>query len=173
MVIALAVYIVMLPLLPTVSWWVHYQAPIISGAPTVDMSISTTENMLLIPSLGMKQAIYEGTSEITLGKGVWHRPLSSTPDKGSNTVLSGHRFTYSGKSVFYYLDKVKIGDKIYVHWEGKQYMYQVTHMLEVSPENSNIEAPTNESMLTIYTCTPLWSAKNRLVLQASLVEGAS
>lgn len=173
LVVALAAYIILLPLLPAIGWWVRYQAPVISAAPKVDMSVSASENTLLIPSLGMRQTIHEGNSEATLSKGVWRRPQTSTPDKGSNTVLSGHRFTYSGKSVFYYLDKIKTGDVVYVNWEGKQYKYQITHMLEVSPDNGAIEAPTSDSVLTIYTCTPLWSAKNRLVIQAKLVEGRS
>lgn len=170
LVIALALYIILLPLLPQVSWWLSYQAPVVSSAPTVDLDTIPAENTLIIPGLGMSQTIHEGSSEATLNKGVWHRPATSTPDQGSNTVLSGHRFTYSGKSVFYYLDKVKTGDPVYVYWGGKLYKYEITRIAEVPPDAANIEAATDTATLTIYTCTPLWSAKNRLVLQAKLVE---
>lgn len=170
-IVVLALYIIVVPFLPSIDWWVRYQAPVISSAPTVDITGSRpTGNTLVIPALGMSQAIHEGQYASTLSKGVWHRPATSTPDKQSNTVLSGHRFTYSGKSVFYYLDKIKVGDPVYVYWDGKQYHYEVTQLLEVSPDAGSIEDATNEPRLTIYTCTPLWSAKNRLVIQAKLIE---
>lgn len=170
-IVVLALYIIVWPFLPSITWWVQYQAPVISSAPTVDLSAARpTQNTLIIPGLGMAEAIHEGQNASTLNKGVWHRPATSTPDKQSNTVLSGHRFTYSGKSVFYYLDKVKVGDPVYVYWDQKQYRYEVTQLLEVSPDAGSIEDATNEPRLTIYTCTPLWSAKNRLVIQAKLIE---
>ena len=171
-IVVLAVYIIVWPFLPSVNWWVQHEAPLVSAAPQVDMSSDgprPQQNTLVIPSLGMTEQIHEGPGESTLNKGVWRRPSTSTPDAQSNTVLSGHRFTYSGKSVFYYLDKVKVDDQIYVFWEGKRYIYQVTQLLEVSPDRTEIEAPTTEPQLTIYTCTPVWSAKNRLVIQTKLV----
>lgn len=168
-VCVVALYIIAWPFLPAIGWWVRYQAPVISAAPHVTLpDAGTPGNLLIIPGLGMQQTIHEGQTAATLSKGVWHMPASSTPDKGSNTVFSGHRFTYSGKSVFYYLDKVKVGDRLYVQWDGKLYQYNVTHIQEVSPDASQVEDPTNDSQLTLYTCTPLWSAKNRLVIQAVL-----
>jgi sortase (surface protein transpeptidase) len=36
-----------------------------------------------------------------------------------------------------------------------------------------VEAPTDEHILTLYTCTPLWSAKDRLVIKARLINRGS
>jgi sortase A len=58
-----------------------------------------------------------------------------------------------------------------LHWEGKPYRYMVKNILVVSPSQINIEEPTGENILTLYTCTPLWSAKDRLVIQAVQEEG--
>ena len=53
-------------------------------------------------------------------------------------------------------------------WEDKEYDYKVTSIREVPPTAIEIEAPTDANIVTLYTCTPLWSAKNRLVVVAEL-----
>ncbi|CAN5171810.1 hypothetical protein BH09PAT3_BH09PAT3_6330 [soil metagenome] len=172
-VVLLASYIILLPLLPAFSWWAQHQAPIISSPPNtsgVTPAIIPTENTLVIPSLDLQQTIYEGSNKYTLRKGVWHRPNSSTPILGGNTVLAGHRFTYHDPAVFYNLDKVSVGDKMVLYWEGKKYEYKVAKILTVPPTATEVEEPTSEPTLTVYTCTPLWSSKSRLVLVGTLVE---
>jgi len=177
-VAALGVYIVMAPFWPQVTWWLHHQAPMHtavfrsagastpSSAPPAGLSSEVKE--LIIPSLGLRETIHlGGLSE--LNKGVWHVPYTSTPDKGANTVLIGHRFTYSGQAVFYHLDKMLVGDPLTVFWQGKAYHYQIFAITVVPPTEVSVEAPTAEPQLTIYTCTPLWTAKDRLVLRAKLI----
>jgi sortase A len=166
----LALYIILLPLLPQLAWWVTEQSPISTW--TSDKEAVATkadeeikDNRLFIPALSMSQKIHEGGAE-SFSKGVVRRGNTSTPDKGSNTVLVGHRFTYGGKGVFYHLDKVKKGDRITLHWEGKAYKYQVSDTLVVKATAVEIENASEQDMLTIYTCTPLWSAKDRLVIKA-------
>jgi len=170
---ALAVFIFIWPFLPALAWWTKYQAPVISHtAPTavaVDDPVPT-ENTLVMPKLEMRQQVYDGNDTGTLNKGIWHLPDSSSPDKGGNTILAGHRFTYDGKAVFYYLDKVAINDNVSLYWQGKRYDYAVTAINIVPPTDQKLIAATNDPTLTIYTCTPLWSAKDRLVITAKLVE---
>jgi sortase A len=128
-----------------------------------------SENTLIIKSLGMREKIFEGESIYTVNRGVWRRPHTSTPDQGGNTVMVGHRFTYSGQSVFYNLDKVKQGDEITVFWNSKAYTYVVDGIGVVPPEAVEVEAPTAEPRLTLYTCAPLLTAKDRLVIRAKLL----
>jgi LPXTG-site transpeptidase (sortase) family protein len=104
--------------------------------------------------------------------GVWHLPGTGNPATGGNTVLAGHRFTYHDPAVFYHLDKVKTGDPIIMYWNHKKYTYKVTTILTVPPTEVSVQAPTKEPLLTIYTCTPLWTSKYRLVLQAKPVEAS-
>ncbi len=171
-IVVLALYIVLIPLLPAASWWVKYDAPVISSPPQLQLAEEPIpdENTLIIPRLNLREQIHEGETAAALNKGVWRRPATSTPLENSNTVLSGHRFTYSGKSVFYYLDKVQMNDNLYIYWEGKRYVYTVQSIREVAATEVSIEDPTDQPLLTIYTCTPLWSAKNRLAIQARLIE---
>jgi len=133
---------------------------------------SPQPNHVIIPAMLLNQPIYEGTvtnQYKTLDKGIWHWPRSSTPDKGGNTVLIGHRFTYTNpEGVFYFLNKVKPGDEIGVFWANHQYLYKVVSVNEVPPNDTAIEDNTSNPELTLFTCTPLWFPKDRLVVVANL-----
>lgn len=100
--------------------------------------------------------------------GSWHIPGTSSPDKGGNTVIAGHRYTYSGSGIFYHLDKVRVGDPIYIYWQHKRYSYTVKSIHVVAPTDVAIEAPTKRAQLTLYTCTPMWTFSHRLVVVAVL-----
>ena len=172
----LALYIIVSPFLPQFMWWLRHDSPIhtvvpgtkkVSDPAKMPAETPITGEQLIIPALGMREDIHGGASVSALRKGVWRLPHSSTPDSGGNTVLVGHRFTYSGQAVFYHLDKVKQGDHISVTWQGKLYNYVVKTIKVVPPTEVSVEANTKEPMLTIYTCTPLLTAKDRLVIQAA------
>ncbi len=128
-------------------------------------------NRVIIPSMLLDQPIVEGRNMYrALDKGVWRWPDGSTPDKGGNTVILAHRFTYTQpKGVFYFLDKVKTGDNVGMVWNGKTYVYKVTGTRVVKPNQTEILAPTKRPTLTMYTCTPLWLPKDRLVVTAELL----
>ena len=53
-----------------------------------------------------------------------------------------------------------------MYWQGAEYNYAVTAIKVVQATALEVEAPTDEDIVTIYTCTPLWSAKDRLVVIA-------
>lgn len=173
-VMVLAVYILVWPFLPAISlWWqTHFESgngytyQTRLAKKTAATKPIPKDDRIVIPALRMDEAINNGLSQAELNKGIWHRPASSSPDKGSNTVLVGHRFTYAGQAVFYNLDKLKPKDKIVVYWQGKEYDYQITGSKVVPPTAIEIENPTKKPTLTLYTCTPLWSAKDRLVILA-------
>lgn len=128
-------------------------------------------NRLIIPSIGVDVPIVEGDDEDALSRGVWRRPNTSTPDDGGNTVITGHRFQYKppNNKTFYNLDKVQLDDSVVVYWKGQKLSYRVTSIFEVEPDQIEIEHDTDRSILTLYTCTPLWTAKKRLVVVAEPV----
>ena len=129
-------------------------------------------NHVIIPSMLLDQPIYDGPVKDTYGildKGIWRWPRGSTPDKGGNTVLIGHRFTYTNpKGVFYYLNKVTIGDELGLWWNNQEYVYKVASINEVPPTDTAIENATTNPELTLFTCTPLWNPHDRLVVIANL-----
>ena len=129
-----------------------------------------SKNHLVIPKLHMDEPILDGESESTVHRGIWRRPNAAKPGEGSNTVLVGHRFTYSGASVFYHLDKLAVGDDIVAIYNKKVFHYKVTGTRTVEPTETDVEAPTSVEKLTLYTCTPLGSLKYRLVIDTKLEE---
>ncbi len=178
-VAVLAIYIIAAPFLPQFGWWIKHESPVKTIVPhkftpvTVPATTQTIQgDRLFIPRLDMDQAIYGG-GRGNLGKGVWRVPHTSTPDKGGNTVLVGHRFTYKNPTggVFYHLDKVQKNDPVAVYWHDKVYQYTVTDTIVVPASEMSVEDNTSEPQLTIYTCTPLWSVTHRLVIIAKPVEG--
>ncbi len=130
------------------------------------------ENRLYIPSIWVDVEIVEGSSDKVLSQGAWRRPNSSTPKKGSNTVVTAHRYQYTPPSnkTFYNLDKVEEGDSIVVYWEGDTYEYEVRDTFIVKPDQVEIEQATDEPILTLYTCHPLFTADKRLVVVAELID---
>lgn len=179
-VLLLAVYIMFAPFLPSMQFWgkklLHDRPPLVTQNMSQAKGVTTKETMpadntLVIPSINLQQVVYDGASASTLSKGVWHRPHTSSPDAGSNTVVVGHRFTYTNpEGVFYSLDKIHPGDTIVLYWQQKKYRYTVSRTFVVPPTAVEIEQPTKQPMLTLYTCTPLWSAHDRLVIQAERTE---
>jgi LPXTG-site transpeptidase (sortase) family protein len=128
------------------------------------------QNYLRIEKILVNGQIFNGESKEELNKGFWKLPNSSTPDKGGNTVIVAHRFLYtSGPNTFYHLDKLKINDEIEINWNQRLYKYKVREIREVNPTNIKIEENTDRSILTLYTCTPLWTAEKRLVVIADLI----
>ena len=171
--VILGVYITITPFLPQLSWQFNHnrQARAVQAAVHQQTNRHTPvpeANQLLIPRLGMQEVIHTGPTTAELSKGVWLIPNTSTPDRDSNTVVIGHRFTYAGPAVFYFLDKVQVNDPIVIDWDHREYTYKVQAIDIVPPTDISVEAPTTKAMLTLYTCTPLWTAQNRLVIHASL-----
>lgn len=129
------------------------------------------ENRLIIPKIRVNGYINEGESSDTLDRGLWRRPETSKPDLGSNTVITAHRFLYKrGPNTFYHLNKLSKGDDIIIFWEGKEYLYKIDVIDEIEPDYVEVEKSTKEDILTLYTCTPLYTSDKRLVVVAKLVE---
>lgn len=125
------------------------------------------ENRLVIPKIGVDVEIVEGKDERALYRGIWHYPSSSAPDKGGNTVLTGHRFQYlAGPRTLYLLDQMRAGDVIIVYWKGIEYDYAVRERKIVNPSAVEVLDNTATPQLTVFTCTPLFTTKQRLVLIA-------
>lgn len=166
----LAIYIIAAPFLPqaTFAWRSHFSEPVTiannSGENGPDLP---EENVLVIPSIQLYEIIHEGQDASALKNGAWRRPHTSTPDQGGNTVIVGHRFTYDGAATFYHLDKIQADDEITIAWEGEVHRFKVAFIKVVPADHISIEDDTDEPLLTLYTCTPLWSATERLVIGAT------
>jgi sortase A len=173
-------YIVISPAVPGIVFWFQkkntaqvnkLKEQIRQESPSTpqDHPEETVQNKLVIPSILLDEPVYEGTTLATLHKGLWHRPHTGSPGQNNNTVIVGHRFTYSNpRGTFYHLDQVHQGDIIGITWDQIKYLYKVKETKVVHANEMSVEAPTDSPQLTIYTCTPLWLPKDRLVVIAGL-----
>lgn len=138
-----------------------------------DAEYAVSPNRIIITKIGLNAPIVESTNaDYGLSKGSWRVPESSTPDKGSNTVITGHRFKYlpPNNLTFYLLDKLEEGDIVSTIWEDKDYYYKVSEIKIVDATELSILEPTEEAILTLFTCHPIYSTEKRLVVKARLIE---
>jgi LPXTG-site transpeptidase (sortase) family protein len=173
-IIVINLYIVALPSVPALVFWVRNHGGEAAQKLTDQIKLPADSgnvvgvpsgNRLIVPRMLLSEPVQE--SGTILGSGVWRHTKTSTPDKGGNTVIIGHRFTYVNPlGSFYNLDKMQTGDEIGLFWQGKRYLYKVTDIKIVPPTDLKIEAPTKSAQLTLYTCTPLHLPKDRLVVVA-------
>ncbi len=129
-------------------------------------------DQLRLSTIGVTMDIVEGRdAKASLRRGAWRLPGTSTPDRGGNTVLGGHRWLYRPPSArtLYNLDKLQAGDPVEVDWRGTTYRYRVRESKVVTPEQIEILQATTDDILTIFTCTPLFSSAQRLVVIAERV----
>lgn len=177
-VVMLCLYVLLAPMFPQAAFWwrksvVKKSPPLVTAAEGKGPEVMPAENTLVIPRLQMQQTIHENkNAQWGLAKGVWRDPKSKTPGSRDNTVLTGHRFTYAGAAVFYHLDKLQTNDELILYWGKKKYIYRVQTIKVVPPTENSVVAATQDETLTIYTCTPLITAKDRLVVIAKPVEEA-
>lgn len=173
-VVGFGLYLILSPILPSIDFWFQKRAgfdvPAFASSSEVKPEDIPTDNRIAIASIGLNEVILDGPNSGLINDGAYRQYHTSTPDQGSNTVITGHRFTYSPSvaAPFYHLDKVKVGEEIVVAWGGKVYRYKVVETKVVEPTEIGVEAPTEDSTLTLYTCTPLWTAEKRLVIVAKL-----
>jgi sortase A len=178
-VAGLGLYIALSPFLPQIAYMLRDKSLEASIPYSGELARSTgvevaqappKENRIVVPSIQLDEPIIEANSIAAIKDGgTWRRPASSDPTQGSNTVIVGHRFYGSNTSTFYHLDKVLSGQKLAVYWDGVEYVYEVVETKVVEADSIEIEAPTADERLTLYTCTPIWTAKQRLVVIAKPV----
>ncbi|MBW3568617.1 class E sortase [Candidatus Parcubacteria bacterium] len=159
-------YVILVPFWPNVEY--TFETKITQPVKAEFADIDRSSNRLIIPKLQLEEKILENRDASVLDDGIWRRPNASTPDKESNTVIVGHRFTYNSKPPFYHLDKLSVNDQIIVVYDAKLYIYKVSQRRITHPNDQTVEAASQQPRLTVYTCDPLWTAENRLVYTSDL-----
>jgi sortase A len=120
-----------------------------------------------IPRIGVDLIIVQGTARADLHKGPGHYPATPFPGQLGNAAIAGHRTT-NGKP-FYNLNELQPGDDIFITMRYGNYTYRVTQQLVVSPKDIAVVGPTPDAQLTLTTCNPRYSARQRLVIHSRLV----
>ena len=173
-----AVYVLATPFIPKLTWILkrkHNIAPYSGnlakqlGPNDSPQSAPPKDNRIVIPSADVNLAITEGmdVSVVDTGGSLKKNLWVSSPSEVGNTIIIAHRFSYQNPTGgFYYLDKVQIGDKLAVYWQGVELVYRVDQIKVVPNTAIDIEYNTPDRTLTLYTCTPIFSSDKRLVVIA-------
>ncbi len=146
-------------------------APTIA-APLPPIALGDAIAYIEIPSINLTAIIVAGVRTDDLKKGVGHFPSSPLPGQPGNAALAGHRTT-NGQP-FIDIDRVQIGDEIIVKTLQGRYVYRMTGQQIVKPSDGQVVAnQPDKKMLTLTSCNPKYSAKQRIVVTADLDEAAS
>jgi len=120
-----------------------------------------------IPRIGLTKTVVEGVSTDSLRKGPGHYPGTPLPGQEGNSAIAGHRTTYGAP--FNRLDELEENDLIYVTTVQGSFVYRVAEKLIVSPKDVYVLDATEDNRLTLTTCHPIYSARQRLIIVAELL----
>lgn len=142
-----------------------------TATPTVDPQL-LLPTRLRIPVMFLDSDVHE----VTVNLGQWevspmdigHHEGSGVPGQTGNVVLAGHRDINS--ALFRELDRLQPGDDVFVSNGLGEYRYVVQESFEVSPDDTNVMAPTEDKRVTLITCTPVGIDTRRLIVVATLDE---
>ncbi len=127
----------------------------------------TISGLLEIPKIKVSSAILEGTDDSALKYTVGHYPGLGEIGQPGNYVLLGHR-NYVYGHFFRNLDRLEVGDEVLITKDGKKYNYVVYESFVVSPEEVWVLNKTEESIVTMITCTPIGTYTDRLIVRGQL-----
>lgn len=158
--------------------------------PSLNIGVGPLENRIVIPKIGKNVPIVEiGPESLINGdwkqlekdiqdglrEGVVHYPGTAIPGQFGNVFITGHSSYYpwdSGKfkDVFALLHDLDVGDEFTVFWNRNAYHYRINERKVVTPQETEVlHQPTDKRIATLMTCTPVGTAKNRLVLVAEQI----
>jgi LPXTG-site transpeptidase (sortase) family protein len=118
-----------------------------------------TTALINVPRLDLKARI--GTS---LNKGPAWWPVTGRPGGGDTIAIAGHRTTHTRP--FYWLERLRPGNSIYIRWAGRMHAYRVTGRRILSAKQLHIGDARGYEVLLLSACNPRGSARQRIVVYA-------
>jgi sortase A len=139
----------------------------------------TPIGQITIPRIGADFYMVEGVDLKWLKEGPGHFPSTPLPGQAGNAAVAGHRTTY--KAPFNRIDELEPGDQITITTLQGTFPYEVMaqppsteggpalgHRV-VSPGAVDILDDKGDNRLTLMACNPKYSARQRIVVEATLV----
>jgi len=123
---------------------------------------------LVIPAIGVDKIVVEGVGREDLKKGPGHYPGTPLPGQPGNAAIAGHRTTYGAP--FSRVDELRPGDEILVTTRQGSFRYEVTGTQIVSPSDVWVVEDQGDDRLTLTSCHPKYSARQRIIISAALVD---
>ena len=126
-----------------------------------------------MPRIGVDKIVVAGVDKNDLKKGPGHYPETPMPGQLGNSAIAGHRTTFG--QPFFDVDKLDTGDEIILTTLTGRYVYRVTGQQIVSPSDYQVIATTDptRATLTLTSCHPKYTARERIIIFAELDPDAS
>jgi sortase A len=127
---------------------------------------------IVIPKIGLKMIVVEGTNEGDLAKGPGHYDAQSgvataLPGAGGVVAIAGHRTTFLHP--FRHVDDLRPGNFVYLQMPYGTFRYKIYYQKIVSQYDWSILRSRGFEKLVLSACHPLYSASHRIVTFARLV----
>ena len=121
---------------------------------------------LTILSANINHYVVFGVEDDKLEYGPGYIVGTSLPGTGGNFAIAGHRTTYGAP--FGNLDRVQLGETIIFQTNTNEYKYKVVDVQIVSPTDNFVLQNYGDDRITLTTCHPKFSAKQRLIVVGQL-----
>ncbi|ANS90070.1 class A sortase [Staphylococcus pseudintermedius] len=132
----------------------------------VEFNSNYVVGKITIPSVHLNLPILYGVSNNNL----WFGACTMKPNQKfgqGNFALAGHTMA-NQNLLFTPLHSIKKGDMIYITNGQNVYVYQTTNVEIVSPDHGEVINDTDESTITLVTCSDVYG-KERLIVQGQLL----
>jgi sortase A len=128
----------------------------------------TVIGRIRIPKIGLDAELRDQITQQSIDLGPSHWPGTAMPGGFGNAVIAGHRNSHTAP--FHDAANLRPGDTItIVDGASRTFNYSVTEMFVVDPSAMWITEQKPGHTLTLFTCHPLGSSSQRLVIRATLV----
>jgi sortase A len=135
-----------------------------------NVGIGDSLTRIVIPDLEVDVVVVEGTTASALRAGAGHYPNTPLPCEIGNVAIAGHRTTYGRP--FHNVDLLEPGMEVILKTPIGSCTYEVSQEpFVVSPKQTEVVANTpDDATLTLTTCHPKGSARQRLIVKAQMVQ---
>ena len=140
--------------------------------PAIDLSEYGIYNNVIgyinIPKMNVDLPILLGANSSNMLKGAVHLTETSYPIGGINTnsVIAGHR-GYGRATLFRHIEKLEIGDEIYIKNFREELTYVVYDIKIIEPDDvSELKVKNGEDIITLITCHPYRVNSHRYIVKA-------
>ncbi len=126
---------------------------------------------IIIPKIDVKAPVYYGTSHdiLSIGTGFIEGTALPFGRKGEHAFIAGHRGTYYVKT-FVDVGKLELYDRFSLLLGDILFVYEVNEIKIIRPwEFDAFSNHPEKSLLTLFTCDPIPTFENRLLITGELI----
>ena len=149
-------------------------------APVTEIDLGETFGIMYFPSWGKSGTYHPVTQgvgdDVIDSLGIGHYPNTQLPGEQGNFAVAAHRQTHG--QVFWDIDQLQEGDKIYLQTKEGYYTYSWSKTEIVNPSDGDVLLPVphqpgaeaNASILTMTTCHPKYTTRQRMIAYSELTD---